>query len=1176
MGKVNVRYSIGNGRYYVDVLYNKERLEAEIQFLELSLAELDQERADLSEQYDQAVADRNQIADAIDQAVAAYIAAGGTGLLDVEAELIALAQASSSVQSADVRLTMIKGRILQTEKRKEMLESAPTDFGRVIDCADVSDDLTGDIRSLEIPDEGVTNMTLYPDYWRYYSGDAFYSQERDGQIMAREAQVSYQAFFNAAILPGVQRHYPGFRYATVSMIDKTEHTASIAYSAIDSSAQDLIVNDPGGKRDEVPIQYMECDSHIFEDGDRVLVELEERDWQRPKIIGFAEKPKRCPIIMAYNLGWRFGTQIYTDSDPSGYPSVPSGTFRDQGVFEVTVKLWGGDGLGLLYSRELQAVIDSTVISEMPPFSASGFIDLPEIEKGFFEVPTTTIERNFGFPLDVPWLGTKIVGGSAFPISKPPDPYILTPDQLTVTFRQYKQGFQFYNDGGIGQVHWSNQVDTTVLAGESTVTCTLDDFPETITWQDHDYLREEFVAFVPFDFNNNRGESDQWFLDRICILYRAAEIPYLPSPSQQIVVEMPYLFAGKAKVGSGRIAALVARPEDADDATLRLSLDNETYTPAGDLQFSPSATLKEPIGRKQKTITLNNDGEIQSASPGDIAQLGQEVVIVESVTANGEDAIVVVGRGALDTVPVEHPADERILTWKDETATSETEYQEGLEVYAKVLPRNGDGSVPESAVDPIVVTVSSRAVRPYPPGNVRVDGTPYPEADDVFLAPVTITWAHRDRLSETDPIVDTTTGDVGPEPGVTYALQVRSPGNALVVDESGLAVTSWAEVNELAAPGEYAISLWSQRVALTEPDLFDIERDVAGEFHGVAWDGSQWLHETVRLVGGSTLEYDLYASSDLVNWSLLSTLPFTRIRESSTTVGGLTHSGIAFLTHGGTTYVLRLGRRDFNDEGYGTCRIVAIDETDSGNSNTDWPGGVYDGIACYAIGSTFYIVTSFLQVWGKDISAGIGSAWSSVGTWLGFPDPPDGAKIKVFRHGGYHYALYKSVDVSGVGTGLYRSVDFFNWTICPGSGLSSPGTFTFEAMAPLSATGADDGLYLGCLCRFPGEQTQSRILKSADGLNFTTVDHVGFSARTDMLRGSGFVAGYQLVNNQAIVSVKTGGEWFTTTIDKNLRDMASNGVQVLYYGAANLGYIGEGGNDVLLDSYQKHEFSIIKG
>ena len=72
-----------------------------------------------------------------------------------------------------------------------------------------------------------------------------------------------------------------------------------------------------------------------------------------------------------------------------------------------------------------------------------------------------------------------------------------------------------------------------------------------------------------------------------------------------------------------------------------------------------------------------------------------------------------------------------------------------------------------------VTLDRRAIRPLPPGRVQGNGSYAPNADALVIGPLALTWTHRDRLTQTSPvIVDHTGASIGPEPGVSYIIEVR--------------------------------------------------------------------------------------------------------------------------------------------------------------------------------------------------------------------------------------------------------------------------------------------------------------------------------------------------------------------------------------------------------------------
>ncbi|MGC8731325.1 MAG: hypothetical protein ACP5RC_03595, partial [Halothiobacillaceae bacterium] len=69
-----------------------------------------------------------------------------------------------------------------------------------------------------------------------------------------------------------------------------------------------------------------------------------------------------------------------------------------------------------------------------------------------------------------------------------------------------------------------------------------------------------------------------------------------------------------------------------------------------------------------------------------------------------------------------------------------------------------------------VTLASRAIRPLPPGRLQADGL---WVRMLATPATTLTWAHRDRLSQTSAVFDGyTAGDIGPEPGVAYEIRIH--------------------------------------------------------------------------------------------------------------------------------------------------------------------------------------------------------------------------------------------------------------------------------------------------------------------------------------------------------------------------------------------------------------------
>src|SRR5690606_12096544 len=139
---------------------------------------------------------------------------------------------------------------------------------------------------VDVNDEGGQGVLIQPGY----DGEAAYSTSRDGALFPNLAQTGAQIFFNAAILPGVQKWQPRYRIGTISAIESD--TCTVTLDSATSSVQDLPINETE-VFESVPIKYMECNGSAFEDGDRVLVRFTKTG---PLVIGFAENPRSCGKI----------------------------------------------------------------------------------------------------------------------------------------------------------------------------------------------------------------------------------------------------------------------------------------------------------------------------------------------------------------------------------------------------------------------------------------------------------------------------------------------------------------------------------------------------------------------------------------------------------------------------------------------------------------------------------------------------------------------------------------------------------------------------------------------------------------------------------------------------------------------------------------------------------------
>ncbi|MEL6208601.1 MAG: hypothetical protein AAFR44_00155, partial [Pseudomonadota bacterium] len=203
---------------------------------------------------------------------------------------------------------------------------------------------------------------------------------------------------------------------------------------------------------------------------------------------------------------------------------------------------------------------------------------------------------------------------------------------------------------------------------------------------------------------------------------------------------------------------------------------------GQASFVPTAQLAGALSDlpTARTVAVTGWTDRADVLPGMIASIGAELVRIDVVSADS----VTLGRGVLDTVPAAHSAGAALIVWGAGVALGSTGFTAGQDIDVRLLtftPR-GRLALASAAVDQLAF--DARQIRPLPPGNVQANGGYSVPAAALGSGDVVLTWAHRDRLTQTSPILyDYTAGDIGPEVGVTYEVVVRwiDPGTDLPID-----------------------------------------------------------------------------------------------------------------------------------------------------------------------------------------------------------------------------------------------------------------------------------------------------------------------------------------------------------------------------------------------------------
>lgn len=190
------------------------------------------------------------------------------------------------------------------------------------------------------------------------------------------------------------------------------------------------------------------------------------------------------------------------------------------------------------------------------------------------------------------------------------------------------------------------------------------------------------------------------------------------------------------------------------------MDTGDFTGAGELSY-------DDITRDQEEFVIPT---LNGLEINDVIMIGNEFMRIDTIDPHPNGMLVTVGRGCIDTVPVAHFGAERVFIASKGDTDAEV-YTDGQLIETKLITFVHGDTLNFELAESMYLTFGSRAYRPYPPGDYKMNGS---RVENTFVVtdPV-FTWAHRDRLLQVNEnfIEDETYPDIGPEPGVTYRVRV---------------------------------------------------------------------------------------------------------------------------------------------------------------------------------------------------------------------------------------------------------------------------------------------------------------------------------------------------------------------------------------------------------------------
>lgn len=252
---------------------------------------------------------------------------------------------------------------------------------------------------------------------------------------------------------------------------------------------------------------------------------------------------------------------------------------------------------------------------------------------------------------------------------------------------------------------------------------------------------------------------------------------------------------------------------------------DALTPSGVLVAGLSRTGPE-VGDSLTVTSAVGVSDIDAGTGGsresgeNLLLVGNELMAWQGITNNGNGTYTITGlyRAVLDTQPSDHAAGVRVYFMSEGAGTTnEDGYGGDLTINTKLTPKSIVDTVPLADATAMSITTSARALRPLPPGRLRINGAPV-GAGAAYTGQFTFSWAHRNRLD--DSIASQADASRTPEEGTTYNIRIYTASNALLasaLDVSNAASSGTAHMHvasdmriELEAVREGYVS-WTKTV-----------------------------------------------------------------------------------------------------------------------------------------------------------------------------------------------------------------------------------------------------------------------------------------------------------------------------------------------------------------------------
>jgi hypothetical protein len=227
-----------------------------------------------------------------------------------------------------------------------------------------------------------------------------------------------------------------------------------------------------------------------------------------------------------------------------------------------------------------------------------------------------------------------------------------------------------------------------------------------------------------------------------------------------------------------------------------------YSYKGLIDFQFSALLNGAIDKTTTEIPIDNYTDEELLSANTFLYLEEELIYVSSFTRVSPDPhtttiTLTVLRGVLDTVPEAHADNTRLIALGSTNSSDSTEYSITETVTAKLLTVTSEKTLAIADAPVDTLDFVGRMHLPYPPGNLKINGTNWNTAVG-NSGNLVFTWTSRNRFQQTTAVItDYYAASVTSEPSVTYNLRLLlDSDDTSLYSYSGAVLTKTVDYTDL--------------------------------------------------------------------------------------------------------------------------------------------------------------------------------------------------------------------------------------------------------------------------------------------------------------------------------------------------------------------------------------------